>query len=249
MKLIVNSILEDTAVIKVTDGSDTNQTAETETAKLISKGPRHLYQTQTGTGARRYVYINTAGGLSCDTCVIVRADRHNGKAVKIKKWSDYTASVTDVYSSGTWAPTLLGPLSQDAILENLGISSVEAVGLELGSTYSKTISQVYFGTAFVFDSMTSAKISLDWDRIQLGKQSLLTDYSVAITAAMLTRAEVNTFESLFNLTTEPCFLYDSDEVWLPDKLWHVAIPSYSIQPLVNDLYDVSFTAHRLRAYL
>lgn len=248
LKLIVNSVLADTASVKVTDTADVDQTAESAAARKTAHGGRAFALAQSGTAARRYVMINTAGGLEFDTFAMIRADRHYGKAFKLLTWSDYPATSSAEVDSATWTPTLCGANDQDAIIEDITATNKEAVGIELGSVYAKEVSRMYFGIAFAFSYLQAPTLSPFWQRVQVGRQSYLCSELINIRAEALTRSQLNTFENLYHITTDPCVLYDSSAVILPDKLWHVIIPSYNVRPRMNDFHDVDFTAYRLRAY-
>lgn len=251
-QLLVNSIWDQSAVARVTDGSDAEVAAEQPNVSVITGGPRHLTLTQSGTAARRYVYINKTTPMSFDSLVMARADRHVGHSVAFRWWSNYTSTSTDLVTSTNWAPTLVGPRAQDYILTGLSVATAQAAGVVLdsgsGGAYTKKLSQLFFCNSFSFPQAPTVRTISAFGPIVIGRQHYLVNEQLQIVWPQLTRAQVNTIQALPRVLTEPCFLYDSTGRFLIDKLLHVMITRLSVVAEFNDLHRLTMECFALRQY-
>lgn len=251
-QLLVNSINDQAAVARVTDSSDVEVAAEQPNISVITGGPRHLQLAQSGTAARRYVYINKTTAMSFDSLVMVRADRHVGHSVAFRWWSNYTSTSTDISTSSNWAPTLVGPLSQDYIVTGLSVSTAQAAGVVLdsgsGGAYTKKLAQLFFANSFSFPQPPAVRRSVVFGPIVIGRQHYLIDERITFSWPLLTRAQVNTLQQLPRLLSEPCFIYDSSGRFIPEKLLHIMITKLSVVAEYNDLHRVEMECFLLRQY-
>ena len=251
LKLIVNSVWQNCPQVKVTDLSDA-ATADTDNPANFVGGPRHIRYAQSGTGDRRFVYVNKAGGLTCDTLVIADASSFVGHGVQVHSWATYTGATTVAFSASAFAETLYGPNGSDWVASLGTISSKQAFGVDIfagtGGAFSKVVNKIFFGTAYTFNYNYDLQISPNWSRVLLRRQSYLTEYQATLSVEGLSKTELDSFQALYNLLEEPFFLWDSDGTRLSQRLWYVITLELRISPRFDDLYDVSFVLYRLRSH-
>lgn len=246
--ILTNTARERAALLQATDSSDV--ATDATGIKNVSGGPRHLSWTQSGTGERRIAYINKTNKFTVDTFIMTRADRHVGHEFKLRSWSAYPGTSTDHVNSSNWAPTLVGVGSNDFVQTGLTITAAEAVGIVLAAgtagAYTKTVSQLFFGTAFNLPEPRSVSVQMQWQTVTLGRKSYLLRERRSFTLENISRAEVETLQALPN--DEPLFFYDSTGIVFADKLYHCLLTDVAIQPAQNDNHNVSIEISQLRHY-
>ena len=110
----------------------------------------------------------------------------------------------------------------------------------------KTVSQLFFGTAFNLPEPRSISVEMQWQTIRLGRQIYLVRERRSFVLENLTRSQIETLQSLPN--DEPLFFYDSTGIVFADKLYHCLLLNVGIQPAQNDNHNVSIELAQLRYY-
>lgn len=253
LQVLTNTVWQDAASLIATD---TSYVVQSESAGLehITGGQRWQYWTQSGTANRYLSYVNKNGGLSCSHVVLTRADRHVGHQIELISHTNYSGTATAEFDSGSsWAPTLIGRTSQDYVWE-LSCASKQALTLALlsgtGGVYQKSVSQLYFSDALTLTypqpvSRSPLRFPTTYTH---RREAYLVDESWAFSAVQLTRAEAETFQSLYRLQSSPCFIYDEDGTIIPFKLLHGIMTNFQIVAYFDDMYAVTFTMLALREW-
>ncbi|WZO97256.1 hypothetical protein EP7_004280 [Isosphaeraceae bacterium EP7] len=247
--LLPNNVWHDAAQITVTDASNV-ATGDTAGLENVIGGPRSLAWSSSDSGARRIVLVNKAGGLGCSHVVLARADRHAGKSVSVLSWSNYPSASNTEFSSASFSATLVGPRAQDWVLP-LALSGKQAIGLSLNSAdYTKDVYKLFVsnGLSFVHHTAPSFQILPFPSRHQYRRQTFLVDTEWNFFVEQLTRAEVDAFEAIPNLLSEPMFVYDPDGHSIYHKNLHGIVTAYQTLAAFDDLYQLSFTVRELRQW-
>lgn len=205
-------------------------------------GPRWQYVT-VGTSFS-LEYRNVYNQMTADRCVITRADRVAGESVAVYYKYNHTESATNL-RSGTLTPNA-GELTQDYVLEFVEKENCDVFGVAFSGIFN--LGKVYFSSALSFASIIPVvKRETMHQTILLNKTPYAVDESIAITFDDVRKSEVAALKALPNLTTQPCFLYESTGTTIREKLMHVIIPTYNIRQLADDTYTVSIVAYKLQA--
>lgn len=245
LQFLFNDAWQDCAQLLVTDGSDA-ATTDYEAIENITRGPRHLEWTQSGTAVRRVVYLNKAGNLGANACVIARADRMTS-GYTIRRYATYSASPTTIETSGS-APTCIGLNSDDYVLTFSATTSQQALSLEFAGSSAKTFNKVYFGTTLDFDYPNGPTIEPFWNVITVDRHVYHVRERGTFTLTNVSNTLVSTLQAKQKRHEQPCFIYDSLGTLLADKLWHCIIGNISVLSTFNDINTVQIEAFRLREY-
>lgn len=247
--LIANTAGRAAALVQATDSS--NVATDASKIRNIVGGPRHLSWQQTGTAARRLVYVNKTNKLSADTFVMVRADRHVGHSFTLSSWSSYPSTKVDHVTSSNWAPTLVGRNSTDFIQTGLSISATEAVGVLLDSgtagAYTKTVGQLYFGTAIALPEPLNSTIEETARSESFHRAVYTVREERSLIFRLISRATLAALEAL--PVGEPVFLYDSLGKVLAANLYHCVITALNAQATGDDTFDVLMEVAQLEHYV
>lgn len=245
LKLISNTAWRDCAQLSITDTSHAETTSEKARAINVTGGPRSLSWTQSGTGDRIISYINKAGTLAADTLVVTRANNFNGHEVRVRSYSTYSSTPSDILNTASFAQSLVGPDGTDWVYEFSAVASKQALSLYLGAgsggAYTKTVGAVYFSTALSLDYPSSMTIGpLDSRTVHVVHGNAYRVHrTISLQFSMLTQAQVQTIEQFYKMTREPIFIYDSTGNWIFRNLAYVAIVDVKRLQRLNDFYPIS----------
>lgn len=202
----------------------------------ITGGARHLEWTQGDSTTRELSYIakwNT--GLSANTVVLARADRHLGHDLTIKAYSAYPSTPVTVGSETTLATgDLVGFDTQDYILEFTQKNAQQAFAVEFGNgaggAYTRIVNSLFFGNAFEFDNVESITRRPVPKRVPLevGRNSYYVQEQCSIVFSAVSEDKLQDFEELYRVYDEPCFIYDSLGSFISEKLLHVIVTARPI---------------------
>lgn len=250
VKLLVNALARDAVQIKATDGSNVDL-ANQDTLFNIVGGARHLFYQPSLTGTVRACYINT-NGISADTAILTNADNYAGKALKLINFSTYSSSSSNIYSSASFAETLIGARSQDWVYPFNQLTNQDAFVLEVAFGGSSiNLGKVVFASTFTLSSpnmVEQVSVQPYWNQVVVAGRHYLTEQRLTCIISNLTDAQVETLESLYKIRELPFFLYDDAADFLTDKLWHCVVGSMRSAKSFNDANDVAFELYRLRSY-
>jgi hypothetical protein len=253
LKILTNQVWRDACQVLVTDTSDV-ATAEQDAILSITGGPRHLpWEETSATADRRFVYINKNGGLSADTMVITRADRHQNHDLSAFSWTSYPATKdAEIFGDATFSATLVGLQSQDFVYEFTERTNKQAFGVDFSAgtegAYQKFVHQIYFCSALTL----SYPDGFDYQPLSgvaaylLRRQMYRVQHHGSLRFNHITRAEVTALEQLYAAQDEPLFVYDSSGYWLRDKLWHCILGQPTKQALGDDHFVATLDLFRLR---
>lgn len=228
--LLANTVARDAAEIRVTDNTNVQVAdSEAEGIGVIRGGPRSLKWTQSGTDARRIVYVNRSGLGTATHCVIVDAVLHEGETIHVWGWDDYAASGSAMHGA---APTPLVGIDQtDWVFElTTSFPDAEAFGVNFPSGYEKTVRQIYFCNGLDFDHAVGpvqfTRVPVHSPAVQHCGHYFKLHATASITLGPITRAKLETFNSL--PLHDVVFLYDdtgsSEEGdHIPHKLWQCIV--------------------------
>lgn len=254
LKILVNSAWENATRLIATDTSNVT-TSEDETIENIAGGMPYVFWQSSSTSDRRIVYIDKSSNLSSTHFILLRADRHVGHKINLRKFTSYPSTSSLVTSSNNPIATadLIGQSNQDLVLD-CSASSVEALCAEFvagtGGNYTKYIHQAYFANAFTLNYPGNIDTILAPfpSYYKYKAKSYLIDATISIAANKLTRDEVNDFENLYNLRQEPFFIYDSTGDNIRYKLIHCVLEDYQIEQFQDDFYNIALRVARLRRW-
>lgn len=254
LRVLTNTIWQDAASLIVTDTSYA-LTTDASGLEHVTAGQRWHKWTQSGTADRYISYVNKNGGLGCSHVVLTRADLHVGHQVQLISHSSYSGTATTEYNSGSsWAPTLIGRTSQDHVW-TLACSSKQAMTLGLlagtAGSYAKSVHQIYFSDALTLtypQGVTRSQLRFPTTYTHK-REAYLVDEQWDFSAVGLTRAEVETLQSLYRLQAAPCFIYDADGTLIPFKLLHGLMSNFQIVAYFDDGYAVQMTVLALREWV
>lgn len=254
LKLIANTVWEDAARLVLTDTSDVERT-DTTGLEHITGGQRWHRWTSDTTADCRIAYVNANAGLSADHAVLCRADAHVGHRVKIRSYATYAGTSTTEYDSGvTFAPTMIGRLTQDYLWELGTLTGKQGFGFEFSSgtagVYTKNVYPMYFGNAFVFSYPGSVQIAqLPSPYVYTyQRETYLCDYQWTFSATNVSKADVRTFEALYRAQSSPVFLYDEDATLIDFSLLHGVLLPPVVSAAFNDVHQISFSILELRQW-
>jgi hypothetical protein len=252
VQLLVNTAALNCMLATVTDTSDGSTGDEAGIENIMGGTGRHLRHVSGSTGDRRYVYINKAGGLSCDYVVIVNADRHSTHGVTIRSWSSYPASSTVEFSQSNFIPIpLAGPTSRDWYRAQ-PISNKQALGIDLTAgalgAYTKTVNQIFFSSKFTLSKpdRPQRKILATPSNVSFGTKKYEVQEQIALPVADLRLSEIQTLERFRRLREEPVFVLDESGVIFPEILLHCLVTSIQVTGVHNDICNAVFNLMVLR---
>lgn len=251
IKLITNSAWQNAAKVLVHNaGSFTELTADVPGLINVVGGPRHLSWTSSDNALKRITYINSAGGQTADTFILVGANNHSGKVVNLYSGPDPYASVNTLLTTfNPLGSTFIGPNLQDYVYEFSAISSKYCFSVEFAdTTATKTVGKVIFGTALSFANPASAVYAPIWETQILGRNAYQVEYDAEWIFQNVSRTDAQTLERTYGKMTEPVFFYDSTGYVITDKLWHGIITELNIAPAFDNVHDVLIRSKRLRHY-
>lgn len=247
--LLPNNVWTSSAQADVTDLSDVSVSADSANAENFAGGPRSLSFVSSGTGGIRTVYVNKSGTLAATHVVLARADLHTGMGVDVRSWSSYPSTFIQEYSFPTFGETLVGKRSQD-LVKTLSVSSKQALGMSFTSTYTKTIGKMFFsnGVTLPYSQQVQIRHLGFPSRYTYRRQMYLVDEEWRFAFAGLSRAEVQAFEAIPNLMSEPMFVYDSTGTQIPYYLIHGIIVDRHVASFADDMHTLTFTMDALRQW-
>lgn len=255
LKLITNSVEQNTAQMAVTNSS--NAEVASDNVYNVGGGQRYVGYASATTGVRTLNYVNTAGTLSADTVVVTNASRIDGHYVAAKSYSAYPGT-SSVVASETLSGTFVGQKETDWVKAfSSAQSGKQAFGLQLGQAptddgggFVAACGKVYFGSAFTLNYPQTAQMTplpLD-SRLLIHRQSYLVNESWVFTADRLTRADVQTFKRLHKTKHEPIFLWDENGTHVGYKLLHGILVSYKDRADFHDTYSLQLTIASLKTW-
>lgn len=240
--------------------SDTSNVALVDQSKVanLRGGNRHL-ECNLATAGTRFVYLDLSGGLEADCFVVVNADRHNTKSVAIRAWTTYTGSSSDLFSSGSFAETLIGPSGKDWAYIHSSVSTGKqafSLNLDTGS-YAKKVNQFYAGKAVVFPEESATFAFTQFFRSKLEDPPVLFHGNrfhlwgrTSLVLGGVTRSLYNEFLAL-NLK-EPVFVHDDSGTStvgnvIEHKMLHAIVMSHALDtPGADNLFNLSLQLGILR---
>lgn len=256
IKLLTNTVFRD--AVSVVNG-DTSTTINTlgDGINLVSGG-RHLSWLTDNADGRRISYVNRGGGLAADMCVVVGADRALTHTLTISYHNTYDGTysggsgATNIFTSTNFAETLVGYGSQDFVYEFAALSNKQAFSVVnaagTGGAYTEQLTKFYIGSSFSLTYPKEVTFNPFWASVRVDEQHYLCEERAYFSFQNLTKAEIETFEGLYKVTEEPCFLYDSGGTWIPEKLYHGIVQDVIVQPQFNDFFELRFAMYQLRHY-
>jgi len=247
--LLPNNIVQDTARIYTTDAADV-ELSDTAGLVSITGGARNLFYTSSTTGARRIVYVNKLGGLDCTHVILTNANIHGSKAIDLISWSTYAGSPTTEFSTGSFAETLVGKNTTDWVYP-LSLSNKQGIGISFASSgYTKLVYKFYVSNGLTLNY--PGPCTYRWlpfpNRHVYQRQMYLVDAEWSFLFDNMTRAEINAFETIPSLLSEPLFLYDSTGYHFRQKLIHGIISDYKVTVIHDNICQLGVTVKELRQW-
>ena len=254
LNILVNSAWEYASRVLVTDTSNVD-TSESDTVENVVSGSPHVFWQSGNTADKRIAYIDKNNRLSCTHFVLTRADLHVGHQIKLYEATTYSSSISLITNTANplAVGSLIGKTNQDLVIP-CAATTVEALIAEFvagtGGNYTKKVYQMYFANSFVVNyPRTVTRSSKPFPSYyKLLNKSYLVDANWTFSIGDLSLSEVNNFERLFNLRTEPFFIYDQDGNHIRFNLLHCMLEAYDITQLGNDVYLLSLTVNELRRW-
>jgi len=253
IKFVANDVWAEAVDLRTTDELDA-ETTDNDKIQNVTTGRRDLHWTQTGTDARRVVYINKSGGMSYDTCILQDADNHNTHSVKIIDWTTYTGSSTTQFTTSNFAETLIGRDSTDWAYDVGSQTSLQAVGIEFddgsGGAYTKTIPKLYFGNAVEITNPPRIERELlpKYSTIMIGHQAYPVVEQITMEFDYLTDALAESIDELYMAHKEPIFVWDANANSIREKLLHVIIEARNIRKVYNNHNELRLSLGVLEHY-
>lgn len=257
IKFIVNEADRDRVKIGTTTAAGVD-VDDRDKILNVTGGARHLEWTQVDSTTREISYIaKWATGLTADTVVLARADRHIGHDLTIKSYSAYPASPTTVGSVTTLGSgSLVGPDSQDYILEFTEKANQQAFGVEFGNgaggAYTRIVNSLFFGSAFSFQNVESITRRPVPKRVPLdvGRNTYYVQEQISMTFSAVAEDQLQDFEELYRAFDEPCFIYDSLGSFITEKLLHIIITARPVVKYIpaQDVNTIKIDFSVLRYY-
>lgn len=250
LKILTNQVWRDAAQIDITDSSHVT-TADAARALNCTGGHRGLLFTYASSSDRIVSYINKNGGLSADTIVVPNAHNFNGHEVRVRYYTTYSSSSTDVFSTSTFAETLVGIRGRDWVGEFSAVTNKQAWSLYLGAgtggSYTKIFPQVYFCQALSLSYPAGLEITpLPFRAVEMldGVPFNVVE-KITLKFSELTSSEVQSLTQLYKLHREPLFIYDSAGDWFFDNLFHGIITDLRVGEKIGTTYEAQMDLARL----
>jgi hypothetical protein len=247
--LLPNNVLASTAKIYVTDAANSELT-DTSGIQSITGGPRNVFYTSGSTGAHRLVYVNKLGGLACSHIVLAQAYIHNTRAIDLISWTAYPGTANTEFTTASFAETLVGRKSFDWVYP-VTLSGKQGIGISFATAGYTKLAYKFFvsnGLTLNYPQPCSFRYLRHPTRHIYQRQMYLVDVEWNFTIDSMTRSEINSFESIANLQSEPMFLYDSSGYMIHYKLIHGVIANYETTAVADDLFRLSFKMLELRQW-
>lgn len=258
LKLIVNHLGNSATSLSMISGT----VASGDINNLIA-GPRSSYMRATAaSGAVQPGYVLGAD-LACTHLVVARADLMVtlvGAQVRAMQRSAAAAwtAVSGTTISTLAAGNLIGPTSQDLVLDLASATQFRGFGVEFDSagTEAMMISKLIGGIAFEFGADVSlggvsAENIVDDDRFYVpmrGSFAYETERVITLVVEAVTRAKATAFKALPLLLRWPMYLYDVDgDIW-SHKLEHVICLGWKEVVTKADQHSFQITFRRLKHY-
>lgn len=247
--LLPNNVWTSSAQTDITDTSNVSIAADAPNFENMAGGPRSLAFTSSGTGALRAVYVNKAGTLEATHVILARADLHSGKALDVRSWTSYPSTSVQEYNYPSFAETLVGRNSQDFVA-TLGATGKQALGMSFTSTYTKTITKMFFSSGLTLPNSQGTQVQyLGFpSRYTYKRQTYLIDERWRFAFVGISRDDVAAFEAIPNLMSEPMFVYDSTGDQIPCKLLHGIITDRRVASFADDLHTLTISMDMLRQW-
>jgi hypothetical protein len=250
--LLPNNVWAAAAQTDITNVAGASYASEAATFEAIAGGPRSLSYSSTDTDARKFVYINKAGTLNYTHVIWARADLHNNasRGVQINSYSTFPSAGATEFSTGAFSQTLIGKNSQDWVFP---VSGSGKQGIELSLTtfgYTKNVVKFFVSNGITLpNSQQVVTTHLPYlARYTYRRQTYLIDEEWQFTFLEVTKAEVDAFESIPNLLSEPMFVYDTLGTQIPYSLIHGIITDHKVTAVYDDNHTVTFTMDALRQW-
>lgn len=251
IKFITNTAWRDAAKVLVhNNASLTELSADAPNLKNVVGGPRWLNWVSSDNALKRITYINSAGGQSADSFILVGAHQHSGKILTLYSWPDpYPTAEASIVSFNPFNSTLIGPSNQDFFYDLGSLTGKYAFTAEFSDTgYAKIVNGLVFGQSISLNNPDKPVYAPIWQSITLGRNTYQVDHEAEWIFTKVTRSEVNQIETAYNKLLEPVFFYDSTGYFIPDYLWHGIITELSVVSTFDDLHAVKIRTARLRHY-
>lgn len=261
IKLLANTVWRDAVNLVAATSSGgpfTTVAADSLNAIAAAEGHRGLIWKSTDATTKALMYINPAGNLTADACVLVRADYALTHNIYLRYWSTLRTPWSTAATETGFSQSLMGPRAQDYVWEFTQVANQKAWGIEFedgaGGAWTEKAGKVYFCQAFTFGGLPEdgaiAQFSPAWRSMPYGKEVYLVEMAGVFRFTDLTQSDVDSFHALTGLPDlkQPVFLYDSGATIIAAKLWHCVIPNISIEQDQNDLYTITLETYRLRHY-
>jgi len=197
--------------------------------------------------------------LTADTCVI------GPGADTLTDLDDYAISSLDeslgwvditLFNATDDASLLIGPKSDCFCFTFDKITDASAYRLKwvdaAPTDDTFTIQKLYFSESFEFGSDHNIE-QVRFDRkdqvSSIGGVSYVCDYSFSIQINNVSRSDITSFkQDQYKPFNDAMFIYDSTEVYLPGKLWHVIMQSLTSEAVADNLFNITINGLRLKHY-
>lgn len=220
-------------------------------AENITYGPRFLTWKWKHFGAGEHMqYQRSDNAFAFDTLVLAGARSILGQTLE---WRSYDGTDTTVHATDTPASgDMVGINSEDYILQlDTEVTGARRVGVTFTAlVHPVKLAAMYIGTAHELSEIADCRI----ERANRYSSSYLkrVPYAYCETANIVcegvSTAEYQAFEQLYRVHTDPVFVYDPNGDYFRDQLWHCIIGPTRVVEKFNDLYTLSLSLYRLRAY-
>jgi hypothetical protein len=187
--------------------------------------------------------------------VMTRADYTQTHGLNIQSYTAPWTGGVNEYGDTNFTETLIGPSSRDWVKFITATGAKYALGLQLadgsGGNYTRELSKLYFCNKFDLNDFMGDVPRPSWSTVyqtvKFGRQAYIVDRQMSLTFGTFTRAQVETFEGLYGLRTDPIFLYDEDGYVIQDKLWHGLILDYEFTPTgaAGDVFTLRIDTARI----
>ena len=257
--LLTNEVGRDAADYFVAD--NTHDAANIGADELLNQdvvigGPRHLiYGSTSSIAARRYIYRNLSGTMSCDFLVASDFATQVGNRVLLRYYTTYPTSITEV-DHNPFAEQLIGINQTDWVHQfSAQRTSLEAVGLQLTGTTVKQLGKIYFCNGLEFPYM-EGRTPVSYQPVSVHEfparpygHYYHLHAKASFTVANVSRADLDTYYALPQY--DPVFFYDDTGTStvgteIEHKLWHCIIMGAQVQEITDDLYTIKFELGILR---
>lgn len=239
--------------------SESDQTIQYHSALGFVAGPRHVISTSPlGASYARLQYAANTGFGTLNRFILSRADLLLTHALGVS-WNTnaWTGTATDLFTSSNFAATLIGPKTQDYLLEYTAITTAKGLYLSLdngtGGAYTRKIGKAFWSEKFALDYLELQYPQRQplWESVRAGSKNFLVQERITFKWKHVTSAQIRTFLALFQMhgdKREPFFIYDPQAFYLPEKLLHVVKDTHQIVYKGDDVHDLTLTVFVLRYY-